>query len=153
MENDPDRAAEIGRALRGVVAHATVQAWMWDVWSRLRLAMEADAARPDGRTLAVLDGMLANLGQFLQTDETARARLQAAAEAAVATLLPSARDQISRFVGSVVAGWDTPTLVDRLELRVGRDLQYVRVNGTVVGFLVGGVLYGALRLLFGAAAF
>ena len=153
MENDPGRAAEIGRALRGVVGHTTVQAWLWDVWSRLRLAMEADAARPDGRTLTVLDGMLANLGQFLQTDDAARAKLQVAAEAAVTTLLPSAREQISRFVGGVIAGWDTPTLVDRLELRVGRDLQYVRVNGTVVGFLVGGLLYGVLRLLFGTAAF
>ena len=134
-------AAESGRALRSVVGHATVQAWLWDVWSRLRMAMEADAARPDGRTLAVLDGMLANLGEFLQTDETARARLQAAAAAgSLATRL------------GMVAGWDTPTLVDRLELRVGRDLQYVRVNGTVVGFLVGGVVYLVLRLTFGSVS-
>ena len=52
MEEDPARAAEIGAALRRVVAHETVQAWLWDVWSRLRLALEADAARPTGRTVA-----------------------------------------------------------------------------------------------------
>ena len=43
----------------------------------------------------------------------------------------------------MVAGWDTDTIVDRLELRVGKDLQYVRMNGTLVGFLVGGALYRA----------
>lgn len=153
METDPQRAAEIGRALRGVVAHETVQAWLWDIWARLRSALEQDAAQPNGRTREVLEGTLGNLGQFLQTDAGARARLQAAAEMVIATLLPSAREQISTFIGDVIAGWDTPTLVDRLELRVGRDLQYVRVNGTLVGFLVGGLVYGALRLTFGAVSF
>ena len=46
MEEDPARAAELGVAIRRVVAHETVQAWVWDVWSRLRIALEADAARP-----------------------------------------------------------------------------------------------------------
>ena len=47
--NDYDHN-ELGRAIRQVVAHETVQAWLWDIWARLRLAMEADAARPGGRT-------------------------------------------------------------------------------------------------------
>jgi uncharacterized membrane-anchored protein YjiN (DUF445 family) len=53
----------------------------------------------------------------------------------------------------VVANWDTDTIVDRLELRVGKDLQYVRVNGTLVGFLVGGLLYWLLRTGFGHVSF
>ena len=79
METDPERAAEIGRAIRRVVAHETVQTWLWDVWSRLRLAVEADARRPNGQALQVIEGALTNLGAFLAQDETARARLQAAA--------------------------------------------------------------------------
>ena len=67
MEEDPARAAEIGAAIRKVVAHETVQAWLWDVWSRLRLALEADAARPNGRTVAYLEGALGNLGAMLAT--------------------------------------------------------------------------------------
>ena len=153
MENDPERAAEIGRAIRRVVAHDTVQAWMWDVWSRMRLALEADAARPDGRTAVLLEGVLTNIGAFLATDEGARARLQAAAEGVVGSLLPSAQARLADFIAEVVAGWDTATLVDKLELRVGRDLQYVRINGTLVGFLVGGALYVVLREMFGHVAF
>ena len=53
----------------------------------------------------------------------------------------------------VVGGWDTRTIVDRLELRVGKDLQYVRMNGTLVGFVAGGVLYAALRAWFGHVSF
>jgi uncharacterized membrane-anchored protein YjiN (DUF445 family) len=53
----------------------------------------------------------------------------------------------------VVANWDTATIVERLELRVGKDLQFVRVNGTLVGFLVGGLLYWALRATFGHVSY
>lgn len=141
MENDPARAAEIGLAIRRVVAHDTVQAWLWDVWARMRHALEADAARPNGRTLAVIEGALGNLGAFLTEDEGARARLQHAAEGVVATLLPSAQAQLSDFIAEVVGNWDADTITDKLELRVGKDLQWVRVNGTMVGFLVGGALF------------
>lgn len=150
METDPARAAEIGLAIRRVVAHDTVQAWLWDVWARMRVAIEADAARPNGRTLAVIEGALANLGAFLAEDEGARARLQRASEGIVASLLPSAQAQLSDFIADVVAAWDGKTITDKLELRVGRDLQYVRVNGTLVGFLVGGALFLLLRALTGS---
>jgi uncharacterized membrane-anchored protein YjiN (DUF445 family) len=53
----------------------------------------------------------------------------------------------------VVAGWDTAQVTEKIELRVGRDLQYVRMNGTLVGFLVGGALYALLTAVFGRVAF
>ena len=153
LEEDPTRAAEVGVAIRRVVAHPTVQAWLWDVWARLRLALEADAARPSGRTVTAIEGALANVGAMLEADPAARARVHAAVEAVAASLLPSAQARLAEFIAQVVANWDTDTIVDRLELRVGKDLQYVRVNGTLVGFLVGGLLYWVLRALFGQVSF
>jgi uncharacterized membrane-anchored protein YjiN (DUF445 family) len=153
LEEDPARAAEVGAAIRRVVAHETVQAWLWDVWARLRLALETDAARPSGRTIATIEGALANLGGMLEADPVARERVYTAAQGVVASLLPAAQERLAAFIGQVVAHWDTNTIVERLELRVGKDLQYVRVNGTLVGFLVGGLLYWALRAVFGHASF
>jgi uncharacterized membrane-anchored protein YjiN (DUF445 family) len=153
MEEDPARAAEIGRALRRVVGHETVQAWSWDIWRRLRAALEADATRPNGRTVALLEGAVRNLGELLANDEVARARLQRASEKLVAGLLPVAQTQIADFIAGVVASWDTATITDRLELRVGKDLQYVRMNGTLVGFLAGGVVFAVLHAVFGRVAF
>jgi len=153
MEDDPERAAEIGRALRRVIAHDTVQAWAWDVWSRVRVTLEADSARPNGRTITLLEGAIHNLGELLANDEVARERLQRTAEKLVAGLMPSAQTQIADFIAGVVASWDTETITDRLELRVGRDLQYVRMNGTLVGALAGGVLFAALHAIFGRVAF
>ena len=94
----PARAAEVGAAIRRVVAHETVQAWLWDVWARLRLALEADAARPKGRTVTYLEGALANAGAMLEADPAARERVHIAVEAVVASLLPAAQMQLSEFI-------------------------------------------------------
>ena len=153
LEQDPIRTAELGAAIRRLVAHETVQAWLWDVWARLRMALEADAARPNGRAVATIEGALANVGVMLEADPVARARVHGAAEAVVASLLPAAQTRLADFIAQVVANWDTDTIVERLELRVGKDLQFVRVNGTLVGFLVGGLLYWALRATFGYVSF
>jgi uncharacterized membrane-anchored protein YjiN (DUF445 family) len=153
LEEDPARAAELGAAIRRLVAHDTVQAWLWDVWARLRIALEADAAQPTGRTVGFIEGALANVGAMLEADPAARQRVHDAVEAVVASLLPSAQTRLADFIAQVVANWDTDTIVERLELRVGKDLQYVRVNGTLVGFLVGGLLYWALHATFGHVSF
>ncbi len=153
MEEDPARAAEMGRALRRVMSHDTVQLWAWDVWARLRAALEADAARPNGRTVVLLEAAIGNLGELIATDEAARTRVRRTAERLIAGLLPAAQTQIAGFIADVVASWDTATITDRLELRVGKDLQYVRMNGTLVGFVVGGAAYAALRAVFGHVAF
>jgi uncharacterized membrane-anchored protein YjiN (DUF445 family) len=90
---------------------------------------------------------------MLEADPAARARVHGAVEAAVAGLLPAAQTRLADFIGKVVANWDTGTIVQRLELSVGKDLQYVRVNGTLVGFLIGGLLYWMLRIGFGHVSF
>jgi uncharacterized membrane-anchored protein YjiN (DUF445 family) len=153
METEPERAAEIGAAIRGVVAHETIQAWLWDIWARIRIGLEADIAKPNGRVVVYLEAALSNLGAILEADPSARARLQTASEGVIRSLLPTAQVRIADFIGQVVANWDTATLVDRLELRVGKDLQYIRMNGTIVGFMIGGLLYAALNTFFGKTIF
>ncbi|KAA2214848.1 DUF445 domain-containing protein [Teichococcus oryzae] len=152
LENDPERAAAIGQALRQAMAHPTVSVWLLDVWDRMKGALAADSARPDGRGAMLIAGLFGNLGNWLSEDEAARARLNAGVERMLRSALPSAQAQIAEFIAGVVARWDTATVVDKIELRVGRDLQYVRVNGTLVGFLAGGALFMLLTALFGRVA-
>jgi uncharacterized membrane-anchored protein YjiN (DUF445 family) len=152
LETDPERIAQVGRALRGALAHPTIAAWLGDVWDRLKAALAADAANPNGRTVALLEGAFANAGTVLAEDEAARARLNRVAEGVLLALLPTARAQIAGFIAGVVGGWDTRQVVEKIELRVGRDLQYVRMNGTLVGFLVGGALFALLTAVFGRVA-
>ncbi len=153
LETDPQRAAELGAAIRKLAAHETVQAWLWDIWARLRVALENDAAKPNSHTIALIEGALGNLGAMLDSDPVARARVQAVAEDLIARILPAGQGHLSEFIARTVANWDAATITDRLELYVGKDLQYVRVNGTLVGFLVGGLVYALLRATFGHATF
>ncbi len=152
MEEDPERAAAIGRAVREAMTHPAVAAWLGGIWQRLRAVAEADAANPEGRTVQIISGMLGNLGQVLAEDPTARERLNRALEGVLLALLPNARAQLADFIAGVVRNWDTATVTEKIELRVGRDLQYVRINGTLVGFLVGGALFALLTALFGRVA-
>lgn len=152
IENEPARAIEIGLAIRRVVSHDAVQGWAGDVWQRARAAIVADAGDPSGRSVALIEQALANFGVMLMEDAGARARLQKAAEGVLAPLVPAAQGRLEGFIAEVVGNWDAATITDRLELRVGRDLQFVRINGTLVGFLVGGVLWALLHALFGHVA-
>jgi len=103
--------------------------------------------------VALLEGAFANAGTLLAEDPVARARLNHAVQRVLVRLMPAARAQLSAFIAQVVAGWDTAQVTEKIELRVGRDLQYVRMNGTLVGFLVGGALYALLTAVFGRVAF
>jgi uncharacterized membrane-anchored protein YjiN (DUF445 family) len=140
LETDPARAAELGRAMQGVLAHDTVKAWAWDIWARMRRALELDAANPHGRSVAVIESALASLSDVLDKDEIAKARVNAAVEGIVLRALPAAQAEGANFIGRVVGAWDAATITDKLELRVGKDLQYIRVNGTLVGFFLGAAI-------------
>ncbi len=146
LESDPARATELGQAMRGVLTHETVQAWAWDVWARLRLALELDAARPHGRSVAVIEGALASLGDVMGNDPAVREKVNAAVQNIALKILPMAQLELAGFIGRVVGQWDAATITDKLELRVGKDLQYIRVNGTLVGFILGAVIYGITLL-------
>ncbi len=146
LETDPARAAELAQAMKGVLTHDSVQAWAWDVWARLRVALEQDAKRPNGRSVAVIEAGLASLGDVLGRDPEARARVNAAVEGVVLRILPVAQGELAGFIGKVIGAWDSATITEKLELRVGKDLQYIRINGTLVGFLLGAVIYGVTLL-------
>jgi uncharacterized membrane-anchored protein YjiN (DUF445 family) len=146
LETDPARAAELAQAMKGVLTHESVQAWAWDVWARLRMALERDATLPAGRTVAVIESGLASLGDVLGKDPEARARVNLAIEGIVLRILPVAQGELAGFIGKVIGQWDTATITEKFELRVGKDLQYIRVNGTLVGFVLGAVIYGVTLL-------
>jgi uncharacterized membrane-anchored protein YjiN (DUF445 family) len=147
LETDPARIAELGTALKSVLAHDTVKAWAWDVWARMRRSLELDAANPHGRSIAVIEGALGNVSDLLAQDTTAQARVNAAVESLVLRILPGAQAEGAKFIGRVIGAWDAATITEKLELRIGKDLQYIRVNGTLVGFILGAAINLVLRLL------
>ncbi len=142
------RGAELGAALKRVIGHPSVRIWSAEIWARLRDSIIMDTKRHSGHSVTLLQNALANLGTLLAEDPASRRRISVAAGVVVARLLPAAQAEIAGFIARVVGNWDAETITEKLELRVGRDLQYIRVNGTLVGFLAGLVLFALLHFGF-----
>ncbi|HLO77560.1 MAG TPA: DUF445 family protein, partial [Magnetospirillum sp.] len=83
----------------------------------------------------------------LSEDAHLRAVLNRWLRRAVERMIVPQRAEIGHFIAGVVERWDTRTLVDKLELQVGRDLQYIRINGTLVGGLVGLLIHALAQLV------
>lgn len=90
---------------------------------------------------------LAATARWLSADPSARDRLDRWIRAVVRRTVTPGREAIGDFVAQVVAGWDARAVADRLELQVGRDLQFIRINGAIVGAIVGLAIFTASRLI------
>jgi uncharacterized membrane-anchored protein YjiN (DUF445 family) len=126
--------------LSRLVQQPELQAWIATSWHHGRDLVLADLASPSSRLRRGLAVAIRSVGETLRTDPQMRARLDGTVEAVLAEALPW-RAEIIRFVAEVVRKWEPRTFSDRIEAAVGADLQYIRMNGTIVGGLVGGALY------------
>jgi len=124
-----------------------VQAWLEASWDRLRGIVLADLAAPASHTRAALETGIASLGRALAGDDSMQQHIHAGLEHIVLAVVPW-RGQIAALIAEVVRGWDASTVAARLELALGNDLQYIRMNGTLVGACVGCVLFLVARFAF-----
>jgi len=83
----------------------------------------------------------------MASDEQIHAAINKFMRIAALRIIAPRRAEIGAFITQVVERWDTETLVNPIELQVGRDLQYIRINGTVVGGLVGLIIFTITRWL------
>jgi len=97
-----------------------------------------------------LETQLLSLAERLMADQTLRTGLNRSLRESAARWLFRERHQVSGLARRVVMSWDQRSLVDRLELQVGRDLQFIRINGTLVGGLIGLLLQLLCQLTFSA---
>ena len=92
-----------------------------------------------------IEQSLRSIGQWLQEDPERQARLNRQIRAVARHLLLAYRLEIGAYIERVVRKWDSTTLVERLEMQVGKDLQFIRINGTLVGGLVGLFIFVASK--------
>jgi uncharacterized membrane-anchored protein YjiN (DUF445 family) len=86
------------------------------------------------------------MARRIQDDDHLRDSINRWLRVAVLRTVAPRRKEIAEFIRNVVENWDTETLTERIELTVGRDLQYIRINGTLVGGLVGLIIFAVTQL-------
>jgi uncharacterized membrane-anchored protein YjiN (DUF445 family) len=134
---DPALLAK-GEALKEeFFAHPAVRGYLTDATSRVRDHFSAALRSPDSDLSVKLRQQIMELGDKLLTDPTAAQRLNRWSREIIVYLVQSYRGPVSEVISDTIARWDARATADRIELHIGRDLQFIRINGTVVGGLVG----------------
>ena len=147
LDTDPELQKQADELKLRLLTHPALLAEINTAWARVEARMLADPAAANAAIAARLETWLTALAAWLDKDEAVQRRLNDAARLIALRLIAPRRHDIGGFVAGVVSGWETRDVVDRLELQFGRDLQYIRLNGTIVGGLVGLVLFGVSRVL------
>jgi uncharacterized membrane-anchored protein YjiN (DUF445 family) len=149
LAHDPDMRAK-GEALKQeMLANPVFAEQAQALRDELETTLRDDLPRHAEAIVGYLANSVAALGRWLEEDPLRRARINRRLRLlALRTILPR-RAEIGAYIAAVVENWDTATLVNRLELQVGKDLQYIRINGTLVGGLVGLLIFTLSRAFGG----
>lgn len=118
-----------------------------ECWHGLKQWLSDDLRADRSETRAALDAALADLGQTLRTDAELRAMLDRSVLGLAEDLAARHSDKIAELVTDTIREWPLTHMIETIEREVGTDLQYIRINGTVVGGLVGLGLYAVGRLI------
>jgi len=131
---------------RDFLARPEMKAMAGNMWESLRLFIEQDARAENSLIRAHLANMFVEVGRHLASDAQIRADMNQGFVVALSSFVDSQKSGVSKFIADQVKRWDLAQLTRLIEMNIGRDLQYIRFNGMIIGGLAGIVLYTAERL-------
>ncbi|WP_338467357.1 DUF445 domain-containing protein [Novosphingobium sp. ZN18A2] len=137
LVHDPQMRDRVERMKVEILANPAFGQWLDALWERGRTRLLAMVREPEGVLAGQLGDSLAELGRALETDKRLQILVNRFARRTLVGVSSRYGTQIVRLVSETVRRWDARTVTDRIEGAVGRDLQFIRVNGTLVGGLVG----------------
>jgi uncharacterized membrane-anchored protein YjiN (DUF445 family) len=147
LRSDPALAEQVEDRKRTLLQHPSVQGWAASLWAELKDGLSRSARNPDSELRRRLAEAIAAGGARLRDDPELQATVDAWFADAVHTAAEEYGPSVAAYIEATVERWDTDETTDRLELLVGRDLQFIRINGTIVGGLAGLVIYTVGQLL------
>jgi len=149
LREDPELISRVERFKQQVLTSSEVHEAVASVWpTTKRVALEA-LADEDSELRRWFDSWIAGFGRRLTTDPDFRAQTNGRIEAAVAWVAERYGGEMATLITDTVARWDATEASERIELQVGKDLQFIRINGTVVGALAGLVIHATGSLILG----
>ena len=139
-----------GEKLRAdLLAHPALGEYLHGLWGELLGWLHADLGRPESSIGARIAELAQTLGQRLEADEAMRRWINEQITGAAPLAIERYREDIRRYIVERVDAWNTDEMTQELERNVGRDLQFIRINGTLVGGLVGLSIHAATMWLRG----
>jgi len=147
LMHDPAMQEKVARLKSEILANPAMAAWMDAMWERIRAAMLRSARNPEKLMAGTIGASIGELGRTLSENRRLQDLVNRFARRTLVGVVARYGDEIVRLVSETVKRWDAQTVTDRIEGAVGRDLQFIRINGTLVGGLVGVLIHTVDRLL------
>ena len=147
LRTDPALAARADRYRDELLDQPAVQSWIASLWADLKQSVLDQSADPNSGLRTHISRWAISFGESLERDAALRAKIDQWIESALRYVIEANRHEVAELIETTVAKWDADEAADRIELQVGRDLQFIRINGTVVGGLAGLVIYSLAQLL------
>ncbi len=141
LQTRPETRERVEALKEQLLDNQSVSLWLDTLWQKGREAVIRAARNPDAVLAGKLGEILRSMGGTLESDPRIRGAINQFARRAVVGMAASYGSQIVKLVSETIRGWDARTVTARLEAAVGRDLQYIRINGTLVGGMVGLILH------------
>ena len=141
LRTDPLLIASVHQIKERAITDPDVQAYVSSLWIDIKHMLRHDLAQENSAVARHIEGGLREIGQRLASDISLRDAINEHLLSAAGNLATDLRAGITTHIAQTVKAWDDKQLVRELELNVGRDLQFIRINGTVVGGLIGLLLH------------
>jgi uncharacterized membrane-anchored protein YjiN (DUF445 family) len=147
LETSPELRARGEQIKHDLLAQPELRAWTSSLWNDVKSALRAQAADPESELRRRLADAFRGAGARLQDDPVLEVKVQEGLETAAGYVVEHFNGEIATLVSGTIERWDAEETSRRLELLLGSDLQYIRINGTVVGGLAGLALYTIATVL------
>ncbi|MGH2929516.1 MAG: DUF445 family protein, partial [Solirubrobacteraceae bacterium] len=147
LQSSPELRARGERLKAQLLDQPQLRTWVRELWDRAREELRAQAADPGSRLRQRLASILVGAGHRLLGDRALADSARRATESAVVYLCAQFEGEIASLAAGAIGRWDAAETSRRLELLLGADLQYVRINGCVVGAMAGLALHALAQAL------
>ena len=146
LQHAPEVAVRFDNLKEEALAHPAVREFTASLWTDAKQALIDAAERQDQDTgIQAISRGVQSLGRTALEDKALLEKIDGWAIEVATSFVEQYRDEVAKFISDTVAGWDAEATSEKVELQIGRDLQFVRINGTVVGGLVGLILYTIIQ--------
>ena len=150
LQEDPTMIQRVEDMKHDIMGSTPVQGLASALWASTSTTLIDAAENPDSLLRQKVAELAVSWGNNLRSDAELRESLDRRITGAAAFLADNYADEVTSIISETVERWDADEASDKIELMVGKDLQYIRLNGTVVGALAGLLIYTVSHLIFGA---
>jgi uncharacterized membrane-anchored protein YjiN (DUF445 family) len=148
LKESPDMQQKVNDLVLGFASKKEVQDYISGIWLEIKTAIANDLNQKEESTIKnSIANMIQSFGKGIQADQLMMDKINNFVKNDVLSVLINNKKMIGDLISSTVKSWDTDEVSKKLELEIGGDLQYIRINGTLVGGLVGLLIYAVELVL------